>query len=307
MKKIKIYRTGWELYQGRGVWNTYYTDWTTDENVADKQFLELTELYKNYPAGLHRVLKVESSELSVDSMGIEDQHMFVEKASCWLKDNLIEHIDKDDVGDWTCEAITVKGERTLGTFIMDFQEFMIGEVLINLRTNKAVADMIKDDVHKRNFNDSYFRFMARIFAELDSHPKNSFPFCQDDMDTCQGTPNFPKGKYAVNVGKKEYLGYIYDEFVKVPEDGYYTYDFALVNNGKVIAIGDEQGRCGGVYCSCRDKNFEDRLKKSPVYDKVKHLPIATIDELEEPIYKYFNSHDEYEKYMAKTSKGNGNK
>lgn len=218
--KIKIYRTGWELYQGRGVWDTYYTDWTTDKNVADKQFLELTELYKNYPAGLHRVLKVESSELSVDSMGVEDQ---------------------------------------------------------------------------------------RIFAELDSRPKNSFPLCQDDMDTCQGTPNFPKGKYAVNVGKKEYLGFIYDEFVKVPEDGYYTYDFALVNNGKVIAIGNEQGRCGGVTDSCRDKNFEDWLKKSPVYDKVKHLPIATSEELEEPIYKYFNNYEEYEEYMTKMSKGDGNK
>lgn len=300
MKKIKIYRTGWEVYQGRGVWDTHYTDWTTDKNVADKQFLKLTELYKNYPAGLHRVLKVESSDLNIDSMEVEDKYIFVEKASRWLKDNLIEHISKDEVEDWTCEAITVKGERTLGTFIMDFQEFMIGEVLINLRINKAVADMIKDDVHKRNFNDSHLRSMAKMFAELDSLlPKNSFPFCQDDMDTCQGIPNFPKGKYAVNVGKREYMGYIYDEFVKVPEDGYYVYDFALVNNGKVIAIGDEQGRCGGVYSSCRDKNFEDRLKKSPVYDKVKHLPIATEDELEEPIYMYFNNYEEYEEYMKK--------
>lgn len=234
MKKIKIYRTGWELYQGRGVWETYYTDWTTDEKVADKQFLELSEFYKDYPAGLHRVLKVESSVLSID-----------------------------------------------------------------LRVNEAVADMIKDDVHKRNFNDSHFRFMAEILSEFDSLPKNSFPFYQDDIDTCQGIPNFPKGKYAVNVGKKEYLGYIYDEFVKVPEDGYYVYDFALVNNGKVIAIGNEQGRCGGVTDSCRDKDFEDRLKKSPVYDKVKHLPIATEDELEEPIYKYFGSYREYEAYIKK--------
>ena len=306
MKKIKIYRTGWELYQGRGVWDTYYTDWTTDKNVADKQFLELTELYKNYPAGLHRVLKVESSELSANSMGIEDQRTFVEKASCWLKDNLIEHIDKDEVGDWTCEAITVKGERTLGTFIMDFQEFMIGEVLINLRTNKAVADMIKDDVHKKNFNDSHLRSMIEMFAQLDNHQKNVF-FCQDDADTIQSTPNFPKGKYAVNKGKKEYMGYIYDEFVKVPEDGYYAYDFALVNNGKVIAIGDERGRCGGITDSCRDKYFEDWLKKSPVYDKVKHLPIATEDELEEPIYKYFNTYAEYEEYMTKISKDDENK
>lgn len=49
--------------------------------------------------------------------------------------------------------------------------------------------------------------------------------------------------------------------------------------------------------SCRDKDFEDRLKKSPVYDKVKHLPIATSDELEEPIYKYFYSSEEYDEYM----------
>ena len=125
---------------------------------------------------------------------------------------------------------------------------------------------------------------------------------QYDNDTILGVPNFPKGKYAVNVGKEEYLGYIYDEFVKVPEDGYYAYEFALVNNGKVIAIGNEQGRCGGVTYSCRDKDFEDRLKKSPVYDKVKHLPIATEGELEEPIYRHFNSYIEYEKYMRKNTK-----
>jgi hypothetical protein len=140
--------------------------------------------------------------------------------------------------------------------------------------------------------------LAMLFTELDMETKNPhFLGCQYDLDTIQGIPNFPSGKYAVNVGKKEYMGYIYDEFIKVPEDGYYAYDFALVNNGKVIAIGDEQGRCGGVTYSCRDKNFEDRLKLSSVYNKVKHLPIAMSEELEEPIYKYFNSHDEYERYM----------
>ena len=125
---------------------------------------------------------------------------------------------------------------------------------------------------------------------------------QYDNDTILGVPNFPKGKYAVNVGKKEYLGFIYDEFIKVPEDGYYTYKFALVNNGKVIAIGNEHGRCGGVTYSCRDNNFVDKLKQSPVYDKVKHLPVATEDELEEPIYRHFNSYMEYEKYMRKNTK-----
>lgn len=140
--------------------------------------------------------------------------------------------------------------------------------------------------------------LAMLFAELDMETKNpQILGCQYDMDTIFSMPNFPSGKYAVNVGKKEYLGYIYDEFVKVPEDGYYTYEFALVNNGKVIAIGDEQGRCGGVTYSCRDNNFVDKLKQSPVYDKVKHLPVATSEELEEPIYKYFNSYKEYEEYM----------
>ena len=71
MKKIKSYRTGWELYQGRGIWDTYYTDWTTDKNVADKQFLELTEFYKDYPAALHHVIKVESSKLNIDSTEIK--------------------------------------------------------------------------------------------------------------------------------------------------------------------------------------------------------------------------------------------
>lgn len=221
-------------------------------------------------------------------------------ATLYLKEHLEERITgKNEVGDWECEVVT-KPSSTKNVFIWDFEKYMAEGTTINLKTNDAVLGMIKDHNNRGYFHDAHLRSMAEMFAELDSLlPKNSFPFYQDDMDTCQDIPNFPKGKYAVNVGKKEYLGYIYDEFVQVPEDGYYAYDFALVNNGKVIAIGDEQGRCGGVYSSCRDKNFEDRLKKSPVYDKVKHLPIATEDELEEPIYKYFDSHTEYEKFMKK--------
>jgi hypothetical protein len=227
-------------------------------------------------------------------------------ATLYLKEHLEERITgKNEVGDWECEVVT-KPSSTKNVFIWAFEKYMIEVATINLKTSEAVLGIIKNDVHKRNFNDRHLRFMVEMLAELDNHPKNVF-FCQDDMDTCQEVPNFPKGKYAVNVGKKEYLGYIYDEFVKVPEDGYYVYDFALVNNGKVIALGDEQGRCGGVYSSCRDKYFEDWLKKSPVYDKVKHLPIATEDELEEPIYKYFNTYTEYEEYMTKISKDDENK
>ena len=174
-------------------------------------------------------------------------------------------------------------------------------VAFNQGYNDAVLGMIKDHNNRWSFHDAHLRSMIEMFAELDNHQKNVF-FCQDDADTIQSTPNFPKGKYAVNKGKKEYMGYIYDEFVKVPEDGYYAYDFALVNNGKVIAIGDERGRCGGITDSCRDKYFEDWLKKSPVYDKVKHLPIATEDELEEPIYKYFNTYAEYEEYIKNREK-----
>lgn len=181
----------------------------------------------------------------------------------------------------------------------DMEEKMYGrEFMYGPDTNLEKERFIKE-CSERHIRDGYM-CLAILFAELDNKPKNPLIFGrQDDLDTVQGMPNFLKGNYAVNVGKKEYLGFIYDEFVQVPEDGYYAYDFALVNNGKVIALGDEQGRCGGVYCSCRDKNFEDRLKKSPVYGKVKHLPIATEDELEEPIYKYFDSHTEYEKFMKK--------
>lgn len=162
-------------------------------------------------------------------------------------------------------------------------------------------DLAKQKAHSNEEMLENFLKEYKELCVLLEHQETA-PFSQYDVDTCQGTPNFPKGKYAVNVGKKEYMGYIHDEFVKVPEDGYYTYEFALVNNGKVIAIGNEQGRCGGVTHSCRDKDFEDRLKKSPVYDKVKHLPIATEDGLEEPIYRHFNSYMEYEKYMRKNTK-----
>lgn len=176
------------------------------------------------------------------------------------------------------------------------REFMYGP-----DTNLERERFIKE-CSERHIRAGYM-LLAMLFAELDMETKNpQILGCQYDMDTILSMPNFPKGNYAVNVGKKEYLGFIYDEFVKVPEDGYYAYEFALVNNGKIIAIGNEQGRCGGVTYSCRDKDFEDRLKKSPVYDKVKHLPIATEGELEEPIYRHFNSHMEYEKYMRKNTK-----
>ena len=124
-----------------------------------------------------------------------------------------------------------------------------------------------------------------------------FNFFQYDADTKMGTPNFPPGKYAVNVGKGEYMGYIYDEFIKVPENSHYAYDFILVNNGKIIAIGNEQGRCGGITCTCENTEFEVYLKRSPAYDKVKHLPIASSEELEKPIYVHFNTYEEYERYM----------
>lgn len=97
----------------------------------------------------------------------------------------------------------------------------------------------------------------------------------------------------MNEGKKEFMGYIYDKFIKVPEGNQWNYDYVLVNNGKVIAMGSEQVRCGGISSSCKDADFGERLKVSPCYDKVKHLPIATKDELEEPIYKYSQTADEY--------------
>ena len=126
----------------------------------------------------------------------------------------------------------------------------------------------------------------------------NFPFpLIYDADTVQGTPNFIPGKYAVNVGKGEYMGYIYDEFIKVPENSI-CYDFILVNNGKVIAMGDEQGRCGGITDTCENKDFAESIKRSPAYDKVKHLSVASPEELEKPIYIHFNSHEEYESYMS---------
>lgn len=120
---------------------------------------------------------------------------------------------------------------------------------------------------------------------------------QYDQDTIQFTPNFIPGKYAVNKGKNEYMGLIYDEFIKDKDESYYTYEFILVNNGKIIAMGNEQGRCGGITCYCKNKDFAERVKKSPAYEKVKHLPIASPDELEEPIYKYFTTSKEYEEYF----------
>lgn len=129
--------------------------------------------------------------------------------------------------------------------------------------------------------------------------KNSFD--QYDVDTALGTSNFYPGKYAVNVGKKEYMGYIYDDFVKHPDRGfgYYTYDFVLVNNGKIIAMGDEQLRCGGITSTCKEADFAEKVKLSPAYEKVKHLPVASPEELEEPVYRFFKSYKEYEDLVNK--------
>ena len=121
-------------------------------------------------------------------------------------------------------------------------------------------------------------------------------FQQYDSDTTFGTPNFIPGKYAVNKGKECYMGYIYDEFVK-DTDNILCYKFALVNNGKVIAIGDEQVRYGGITHTCREKDFETFLKKSPVYEKVKDLPIASENDLEEAEYRYFNTYEEMQDYI----------
>lgn len=120
---------------------------------------------------------------------------------------------------------------------------------------------------------------------------------QYDMDTIPYAPGFYPGEYAINPGKNEYMGYIYDEIIKHPEDSDMCYDFILVNNGKIIAMGDEQGRCGGITCSCRNVGFPERLKKSRAYDKVAHLPIALSDELEEPIYRYFGTYQEYQEFF----------
>lgn len=124
-----------------------------------------------------------------------------------------------------------------------------------------------------------------------------FNICQYDQDTILFTPNFIPGKYAVNKGKNEYMGLIYDEFIKDKDNERFVYDFILVNNGKIIAMGDEQGRCGGITCYCKNKDFTERIKTSKAYEKVKHLPIASPEELEEPIYKYFATAKEYEEYF----------
>lgn len=111
-----------------------------------------------------------------------------------------------------------------------------------------------------------------------------------DSDTIFTTSNFIPGKYIVNPGKLSYMGYVYEEMFRYPENSS-IYDFVLVNKGEIIALGDELGTCGGILCDCTNDNFEQELKKSSVYSKVKHLPIAV--ELEKPIYKYFNSYNEY--------------
>lgn len=124
-----------------------------------------------------------------------------------------------------------------------------------------------------------------------------FNICQYDQDTDLGFRNFYPGNYAINKGKNEYLGLIYDQFIKDKDESYYTYEFILVNNGKIISMGNEQWRFGGITCSCKNKDFAERIKTSKAYEKVKHLPIASPEELEEPIYKYFTTAKEYEEYF----------
>ena len=58
--------TGWSKYEGRGVWNDYFTDWTPHKDKAISQQLELQEFLKQSPSPHFIVKSIEKTTVVLD-------------------------------------------------------------------------------------------------------------------------------------------------------------------------------------------------------------------------------------------------
>lgn len=143
---------------------------------------------------------------------------------------------------------------------------------------------------KNNSEEAYKKLTEQI-AEIDRMPKN---FCMYDADTEFNTPNFISGEMH---NARIIDGDLVDFDSNLPltniiystEAGRYCYDYAYIYKGKLIAIGEERGRYGGLtYILTKEKNpkeIVERLGKSNdnenrlLYEKIKNIRIATPDEL----------------------------
>lgn len=146
-------------------------------------------------------------------------------------------------------------------------------------------------LHLKNNSEESFKTLAEQLAEIDRMPKN---FCMYDADTKFNEPNFiPGEKHDARIIDGELVDFDGNlpltNIIYSTEAGRYCYDYAYVYKGKLVAIGEERGRCGGLtHILTKEKNPKEiieRLGKSNdsdsklLYEKIKDLKIATPEEL----------------------------
>lgn len=141
-------------------------------------------------------------------------------------------------------------------------------------------------------------------------PKNMIPMY--DCDTPMFMPNFmPSEKFMERIIDGIRVSFDYDiaytDVIYSSEHPYYCYSYAYVYKGKLVAIGEELGRCGGItHILSKEKdarqivnNLKDCTSKEDnlLYEKIKDMEIAKEEELPNaPTPVYHISDDECNHY-----------
>lgn len=139
----------------------------------------------------------------------------------------------------------------------------------------------------------FFNKISKMGKEIDNKSK-SMIFPMYDIDTNQKTFNFyPSEELKIRIinGKKIFFTekFAYTEIIYSTDNFNYTYTYAYVYNKKLVALGEEQGRYGGItYILTEEKDAKqivEKLGKSDfnddklLYEKVKGMEIATLEEM----------------------------
>lgn len=143
---------------------------------------------------------------------------------------------------------------------------------------------------KSNSEEAYKK-LAEQLADIDRMPKN---LCMYDADTVLFTPNFiPGEKHDVRIIDGDLVNFDgnlpFTNIIYSTQAGMYCYDYAYIYKGKLVAIGEERGRCGGLtHILTKEENPKEiieRLSKSNnddsklLYEKIKDIKIAISEEL----------------------------
>ena len=150
-----------------------------------------------------------------------------------------------------------------------------------------------------------FKTLTEQISEVDKRPKN-FMY---DNDTLFSMLNFnPAAIHPVRIIDDDTVNFDgklpYTEIIKSEESDYYCFSYALVYKGKLVALGEEQGYCGGITCNLTKESNPKKIIKllnefdansRLLYEKIKDMEIATPEEL-----------PKYPKLIYRVSDNNGN-